>query len=73
MDEISPREMAGIFARNISAMTDSEAAGPRMAITILFVGIEASRATTNYAIYTSKGMARLTSNTAKTFGQNAKK
>jgi hypothetical protein len=69
---VSPRDMADIYARSISAMTDSVAAGTRMATNMLFAGIEASRATTNYARHNSKEIARLTSNTARIFGQNAK-
>jgi hypothetical protein len=57
---ISPSDMADIYARSISAMTDSVAAGTRMATNMLFAGIEASRATTNYARHHSKEMARLT-------------
>src|SRR3712207_2571537 len=69
---VSPRDMADIYARSISAMADSVAAGTRMATNMLFAGIEASRATTNYARHNSKEIARLTSNTARIFGQNAK-
>src|SRR5215217_7492718 len=43
---ISPRDMADIYARSISAMTDSVAAGTRMATNMMFAGIEATRATT---------------------------
>lgn len=39
---------------------------------MLLAGIEASRATTNYARQNSRETARLTSNTARIFGQNAK-
>jgi hypothetical protein len=39
---------------------------------MLLAGIEASRATTNYARQNSKEIARLTSNTARIFGQNTK-
>jgi hypothetical protein len=67
---MSPRDMADIYARGISAMTDSVAASTRMATNMMFAGIEASRATTNYARHNSKEIARITSNTARIFGQN---
>src|SRR5919112_5380049 len=69
---MSPRDMADIYARSISAMTDSVAAGTRMATNMMFAGIEASRATTNYARHNSREIARVTSNTARIFGQNAR-
>jgi hypothetical protein len=69
---VSPRDMADIYARGISAMTDSVAAGTRMATNMMFAGIEASRATTNYARHNSREIARITSNTARIFGQNAR-
>jgi hypothetical protein len=64
--------MADIYARGISAMVDSVAAGTRMATNMMFAGIEASRATTNYARQNSREIARITSNTARIFGQNAR-
>ncbi len=69
---VSPRDMADIYARGISAMADSVAASTRMATNMMFAGIEASRATTNYARHNSREIARITSNTARIFGQNAK-
>jgi hypothetical protein len=69
---MSPRDMADIYARGISAMTDSVAAGTRMATNMMFAGIEASRATTNYARHNSREISRITSNTARIFGQNAR-
>ena len=69
---ISPRDMADIYARSISAVTDSVAAGTRMATNMLFAGIEASKATTNYARHNSKEISRLTSNAARIFRQNTK-
>jgi hypothetical protein len=69
---MSPRDMADIYARGISAMTDSIAAGTRMATNMMFAGIETSRATTNYARHNSKEVARITANTARIFGQNAR-
>jgi hypothetical protein len=69
---MSPRDMADIYSRGISAMTDSVAASTRMATNMMFAGIEASRATTNYARHNSKEIARITSNTARIFGQNTR-
>lgn len=69
---MSPRDMADIYARGISVMTDSVAAGTRMATNMMFAGIEASRATTNYARHNSREIARITSNTARIFGQNTR-
>ncbi len=69
---MSPRDMADIYARGISAMTDSVAASTRMATNMMFAGIEASRATTNYARHNSREIARITSNTARIFGQNTR-
>ena len=69
---MSPRDMVNIYARGISAMTDSVAASTRMATNMMFAGIEASRATTNYARHNSKEIARITSNTARIFGQNTR-
>lgn len=69
---VSPRDMADIYARGISAMTDSIAAGTRMATNMMFAGIEASRATTNYARHNSREIARITSNTARIFGQSTR-
>ena len=69
---MSPRDMADIYARGISVMTDSVAASTRMATNMMFAGIEASRVTTNYAKYSSKEIARITSNTARIFGQNTR-
>jgi hypothetical protein len=69
---VSARGMADIYARGISAMADSVAAGTRMATNMMFARIEASRATTNYARHNSREIARITSNTARIFGQNAR-
>jgi hypothetical protein len=43
-----------------------------MVTNMMFAGIEASRATTNYAKYSSKEIARVTSITARIFGQNTR-
>jgi hypothetical protein len=69
---MSPRDMADIYARGISVVTDSVAAGTRMVTNMMFAGIEATRATTNYARYNSREIARITSNTARIFGQNVR-
>ena len=69
---VSPRDMANIYARSISVMTDLVTASTRMVTNIMFAGIEASRATTNYARHNSKEIARVTSTTARIFGQNTR-
>jgi hypothetical protein len=69
---MSPRNMVDIYARSISAMTDFVAACTRMATNMMFAGIEATRATTNYARHNSKEVSRITSNTARIFGQNTR-
>lgn len=69
---MSPRDMADIYARSISAVNDSVAAGTRMATNMMFAGIEETRATTNYARHNSKEVSRITSNTARIFGQNTR-
>jgi hypothetical protein len=69
---ISPKDMATIYARNISIMTDLITASTRMATNMMFAGIEASRAATNYARYSSKEIAKVTTITARMFGQNTR-
>ena len=69
---MSPRDMTNIYARSISVMTDLVTAYARMVTNMMFAGIEASRATTNYARHNSKEIARITSNTARIFGQNTR-
>jgi hypothetical protein len=69
---ITPKDMATIYARNISIMTDFITASTRMATNMMFAGIEASRAATNYARYSSKEIARVTSITARMFGQTTR-
>jgi hypothetical protein len=61
----SPREMADIYTRTIGAMTEAYVASARMATNVLFAGMEATRATTNYARQNAKEAARITSNTAR--------
>jgi hypothetical protein len=67
-----PREMADIYVRTIGAMTEAYVASTRMATNMLFAGIEAARATTNYARQNAKEAARITSSTARTFAQTTK-
>ena len=62
---MSPRDMVNIYARSISAMTDLVTASTRMVTNMMFAGIEATRATTNYAKYSSRELAKVTSVTAK--------
>ena len=69
---LSPREMAEIYARTIGAMTEAYVASTRMATNMVFAGMEAARASTNYARQNAKEGARITSNTARTFAQTAK-
>jgi hypothetical protein len=69
---MSPRDMVNIYARSISAMTDLVTASTRMVTNMMFAGIEASRATTNYAKYSSREIAKVTSVTARIFGQNTR-
>ena len=55
---MSPRDMVNIYARSISAMTDLVTASTRMVTNMMFAGIEASRATTNYAKYSTEGTCK---------------
>ncbi len=68
----SPRQMADMYARTIGAMAEAYAASTRIATNLAFAGMEVTRATTNYARQNSKEAARITSNTARTFGQTAR-
>src|SRR5215213_4792452 len=67
---MSPRDMVNIYARGISAMTDLVTASTRMVTNMMFAGIEATRATTNYAKYSTRELAKVTSVTARIYGQN---
>jgi hypothetical protein len=67
-----PREMADIYARTIGIMTEAYAAWTRMATNVLFAGMEAARATTNYTRQNAKEAARITSNTARTFAHTTR-
>jgi hypothetical protein len=66
------RELADSYVRTIGVMTEAYVASTRMATNVLFAGIEAFRATTNYTRQNAKEAARITSNTARTFAQTAK-
>jgi len=68
----SPEQMANIYARTIGAMAEAYAASTRMATNVLFAGLEATRATTNYTRQNAKEASRITSNTARAFGQAAR-
>lgn len=68
----SPGQIADIYARTIGAMTEAYVASTRMATNVLFAGVEATRATTNYTRQNAKEASRITSNTAKTFARTAK-
>jgi hypothetical protein len=68
----SPREMANIYARTIGAMTEAYLASTRMTTNMMFAGMEATRATTNYTRQNAKEASRITSNTARAFTQTAK-
>ncbi|MDQ3888902.1 MAG: hypothetical protein M3251_06480 [Thermoproteota archaeon] len=68
----SPGQMADIYARTIGAITEAYVACTRMTTNVLFAGIEATRATTNYARQSAKEAARVTSNTARTFAQTSR-
>ncbi len=68
----SPREMADIYTRTIGAMTEAFVAYTRMATNVLFAGIDATRATTNYTRQNAKEAARITSNTARAFAHTTR-
>jgi hypothetical protein len=67
----SPGQMADIYARTIGAITEAYVTSTRMVTNVLFAGIEATRATTNYTRQNAKEATRITSNTARTFAQIA--
>ncbi len=68
----SPQQVADVYARTIGAMAEAFVASTRMATNVLFAGLDASRATTNYARQNAKEAARVTSNTARAFSQTAR-
>jgi hypothetical protein len=73
MMPFSLREMADIYARTVGVMIEAYVASTRMATNMMFAGMEAARATTNYARQNAKEAARITSNTARTFAHTAAK
>jgi hypothetical protein len=68
----SPEQIADIYARTVGTMTEAYVASTRMATNLMFAGLEATRAATNYSRQNSKELSRVTSNTARTFAQTAK-
>ena len=68
----SPREMIDIYARTMGAMAEAYVTSTRMATNMMFAGMEATKATTNYTRQNAKEASRITSNTARTFAQTAK-
>ena len=68
----SPREMADIYARTVGAMAEAYVASTRMATNMMFAGLEATRAATNYTRQNAKEASRITSNTARAYAQTAK-
>jgi hypothetical protein len=64
--------MTNIYARTIGAMAEAYVASTRMTTNMMFAGLEATRATTNYARQNSKEASRITSNTARAFVQTTK-
>jgi hypothetical protein len=68
----SPREMSDIYARTIGAMAEAYVASTRMATNMMFAGLEATRAATNYTRQNAKEASRITSNTARAYAQTAK-
>jgi hypothetical protein len=72
MTPFSPSEMTNIYARTIGAMAEAYAVSTRMATNMMFAGMEATRATTNYARQNAKEASRITSNTSRAFAQTAK-
>ena len=68
----SPQQVADVYARTIGAMTEAFVASTRMATNMMFAGLEATRATTNYTRQNAREAARITSNTARAFSQTAR-
>ncbi len=67
-----PQQIADIYARTVGAITEAYVASTRMATNVLFAGLDATRATTNYARQNAREAARITSNTARTFAQTSR-
>jgi hypothetical protein len=68
----SPSGMVDVYARTIGAMAEAYVASTRVATNMMFAGMEATRATTNYARQNAREASRITSNTARTFAQTAR-
>src|ERR671916_1452023 len=68
----SPQQVADVYTRTIGAMTEAFVASTRMATNMMFAGLEATRATTNYTRQNAKEASRITSNTARAYAQTAK-
>jgi hypothetical protein len=68
----SPGQIADIYARTVGAITEAYVASTRMANNVLFAGLEATRATTNYTRQNAKEASRITSNTARAFAQTSR-
>ena len=68
----SPNQIADVYARTIGAMAEAYVTSTRMATNMMFAGLEATRATTNYARQNAKEAARITSNTARAFAQTSR-
>jgi hypothetical protein len=68
----SPQQVADIYVRTIGAMTEAYVTSTRMATNMMFAGLEATKATTNYTRQNAKEAARIISNTARTFSQNSR-
>ena len=68
----SPQQIADVYARTIGAITEAYVASTRMANNVLFAGLDATRATTNYARQNAKEASRVTSNTARAFAQTSR-
>ena|SRR3712207_6011502 len=68
----SPQQVADFYTRTVGAMTEAFVASTRMATNVMFAGLDATRATTNYARQNAREAARVTSNTARAFTQTAR-
>ena len=68
----SPGQIVDVYVRTIGAVTEAYVAYIRMATNMLFAGVEAARATTNYTRQNAKEASRIGSNTARTFAQTTK-
>jgi hypothetical protein len=68
----SPSGMVDVYARTIGVIAEAYVASTRMATNMMFAGMEATRATTNYTRQNVREASRITSNTARTFAQTAR-